>query len=143
MLAGVDQTLGRAAPGECGDHRGGLDEIGPGTDDVRDRTWCHGVIVSQPDAPDGAVIVQRRRVVVAALFSMDPAGRYFYDRGCNTRALVAVAIAAVFSVAAVWVPALTSLSGFAWVIGALLGALLYIVAMGGRSARAVDSQPMA
>jgi NCS1 family nucleobase:cation symporter-1 len=32
-------------------------------------------------------------------------------------------------VATVWVPALGSLSGFAWVIGALLGAAVYLVLM--------------
>lgn len=36
------------------------------------------------------------------------------------RALAAFAIAAVFSVATVWVPALASLTGFAWIIGAVL-----------------------
>ena len=51
-------------------------------------------------------IVQRRSVKVADLFSMDEAGRYFYQRGWNMRALVAIGIAAVFSVAAVWVPEL-------------------------------------
>ena len=79
-------------------------------------------------------IVQRRQVVVADLYSMAPTGRYHYDRGWNVRALVATGVAGIFSVAAVWVPALAALSGFAWVIGALLGAVLYVVAMRGRTA---------
>ena len=74
-------------------------------------------------------IVQRRSIKVADLFSMDEGGRYFYQRGWNTRALIAIGIAAIFSIAAVWVPMLSSLSGFAWVIGAVLGAVLYIAVM--------------
>ena len=51
-------------------------------------------------------IVQRRSIKVADLFSMDEGGRYFYQRGWNMRALIAIGIAAIFSIAAVWVPAL-------------------------------------
>ncbi|MCU1407661.1 MAG: allantoin permease [Glaciihabitans sp.] len=74
-------------------------------------------------------IVQRRSIKVADLFSMSKSGRYFYQRGWNTRALIAIGVAAVFSISAVWIPALTALSGFAWVIGAVIGAVLYIAAM--------------
>lgn len=74
-------------------------------------------------------IIQRRSLKIVDLFSMDPAGRYHYQRGWNTRALIAIAVAAVFSIAAVWVPFLSGLSGFAWVIGALLGAVLYTAVM--------------
>ncbi|MEJ5913930.1 NCS1 family nucleobase:cation symporter-1 [Pseudokineococcus sp. 1T1Z-3] len=78
-------------------------------------------------------VLRRQVLVVDELFSMDPAGRYHYTRGWNVRALVAVAVAGVFSVSAVWVPALALLSGFAWIIGAVLGAALYLVAMRGRA----------
>lgn len=74
-------------------------------------------------------VLRRRQVNVPDLFSMDPAGAYYYDGGWNVRGLVAVGVAAVFSVMTVWVPALGALTGFAWVIGAALGALLYLLAM--------------
>ena len=74
-------------------------------------------------------IVQRRSLNVADLFTMDPKGRYHYAKGWNVRAMIAIAIAAVFSISAVWVPALGKLSGFAWVIGALIGAILYVAVM--------------
>ncbi len=45
--------------------------------------------------------------------------------------MIAFSIAAVFSVLAVWLPALAELSGFAWLLGALLGGLLHWVAMRG------------
>ena len=62
---------------------------------------------------------------------MDPAGRYHYRSGWNLRAIGAFAVAAAFSVATVWVSALEDLSGFAWVIGAAIGGLLYIAVMRG------------
>ena len=88
--------------------------------DPRTALWC---LVAD------YYIVQRRSIKVADLFSMDESGRYFYQKGWNTRALIAIGIAAVFSIAAVWVPELRGLSGFAWVIGALLGAIIYTAVM--------------
>lgn len=52
-------------------------------------------------------------------------GAYHYGNGWNDHALVAFAIAAVFSVAAVWVPMLGQLSGYAWIIGSVLGGVIY------------------
>ena len=71
--------------------------------------------------------MQKRQLDVEALFSENPSGRYFYGNGWNGRALVAVALAALFSVGTVWLPALQSLSGFGWLIGAFLGGLLYVI----------------
>ncbi|GAA2980647.1 NCS1 family nucleobase:cation symporter-1 [Microbacterium terrae] len=74
-------------------------------------------------------LIQRRRLKVADLFTMSPEGRYHYQKGWNVRAIVAVLVAAVFSVAAVWVPVLANLKGFAWVIGAAIGGILYLAVM--------------
>jgi nucleobase:cation symporter-1, NCS1 family len=79
-------------------------------------------------------VVQRRSLRVDAMFTMDPDKPYHYTKGWNYRALIAFGVAACFSVAAVWVPALVELSGFAWVIGALIGGALYIGVMSGRRA---------
>ena len=76
-------------------------------------------------------VIQRRSILVADLFRMDPDARYHYHRGWNVRALVAIAVAAVFSLAAVWVPALEDVSGIAWVLGALVGGALYTAALWG------------
>ncbi|MFY1673465.1 NCS1 family nucleobase:cation symporter-1 [Plantactinospora sp. WMMB334] len=74
-------------------------------------------------------VVQRRTLRVHDMYSMDPAGRYHYTAGWNLRAVGAFLVAAVFSVAAVWVPWLAELSGFAWVIGAIIGAVLHVLVM--------------
>lgn len=71
-------------------------------------------------------IIQRRALKIDDLFTMSRAGRYHYQKGWNLRAILAVGIAAVFSVATVWIPALVQLSGFAWILGAFIGAVLYV-----------------
>jgi NCS1 family nucleobase:cation symporter-1 len=72
-------------------------------------------------------LVQKRELDIDALFSVAPTGRYYYQNGWNRSAIVALAIAALFSVGTVWLPVLQSLSGFGWLIGAFLGGLLYVV----------------
>jgi len=69
--------------------------------------------------------VRRQRLVLKDLYSTDPAGAYAYTRGWNHRALIAFAVAAVFSVSTVWVDALSVLSGYAWLLGAFFGGLIY------------------
>lgn len=52
-------------------------------------------------------------------------GRYHYADGWNSVAVKAFGIAAIFSVATVWVPWFEFLSGYNWVIGAVLGGVIY------------------
>ncbi|MCP8686530.1 NCS1 family nucleobase:cation symporter-1 [Marinobacterium sedimentorum] len=54
-------------------------------------------------------------------------GTYHFGNGWNDNALVAFGIAGAFSVATVWVPLLGQLTGYAWLIGASLGGLIYYV----------------
>lgn len=71
-------------------------------------------------------IIRRRELVVDELFSAEPDGRYHYRSGWNPRAMAAFLVAASFSVATVWVPALAALSGYGWLIGACAGGALYV-----------------
>ncbi|MDP5308056.1 NCS1 family nucleobase:cation symporter-1 [Paracoccus spongiarum] len=77
-------------------------------------------------------VVQKRQLAIDQLFTEDPSGRYHYDGGWNMRAIAAVGIAALFSIGTVWLPALQALSGFGWLIGAVLGGVLYILLCGRR-----------
>ena len=70
-------------------------------------------------------LIKKQEIDIQQLFSTDPGGKYYYNNGWNVRALVALAIAAVFAIATVWHPALSDLSGYGWVIGAALGAVLH------------------
>ncbi|RKS05776.1 NCS1 family nucleobase:cation symporter-1 [Nocardiopsis sp. Huas11] len=72
-------------------------------------------------------LIRRRRMVVSDLYSTSPTGAYHYTRGWNLRALTAFVLASVFSVATVWAPALSGLSGYAWLLGALAGAAAHVV----------------
>ena len=70
-------------------------------------------------------IIKKQELDIQQLFSTDPGGKYYYDGGWNKRALIALAIAAIFAVGTVWHPALSGLGGFGWIIGAALGAILH------------------
>ena len=74
-------------------------------------------------------LVRHQRLNLHDLYSTDPKGTYWFDGGWNRKAVIAFAIAAVFSMLAVWLPGLASLAGFAWVIGAAIGGLLHWVVM--------------
>ncbi len=70
-------------------------------------------------------LVKRQRIAVHEMFSMSPAGRYWYQNGVNRTALFALAPAAVIAVLCVIIPALHVLANFSWFIGVALGAGLY------------------
>ncbi|MDV2858786.1 NCS1 family nucleobase:cation symporter-1 [Oceanimonas sp. CAM02] len=70
-------------------------------------------------------LIKRQSLNMQQLFSRDPNGAYFYQNGWNKKALIAFAMAAVFSIATVWVPALSDLNGYGWMIGAALGGVFY------------------
>lgn len=67
---------------------------------------------------------RKEQLNVDDLYNMD-AGAYHYQNGWNHAAVKAFGLAAIFSVATVWVPWFSFLSGYAWVIGAALGGLIY------------------
>lgn len=75
-------------------------------------------------------LVKKQKLDIQQLFSSDKNGKYYYLNGWNQRALIAFGLGAVFSISSVWVPVLSFLSGYAWVIGACLGGLFYYVLMG-------------
>ncbi|WP_321286222.1 NCS1 family nucleobase:cation symporter-1 [Alcaligenes phenolicus] len=74
-------------------------------------------------------LIRKQRVVVSDLFSLAESGTYYFQNGWNKRAMAAFFLAAVFSVATVWVPALANMAGYGWLIGALLGGVFQYVAM--------------
>lgn len=74
---------------------------------------------------------RNQRLELAGLYNMT-GGAYHYDNGWNGAAVKAFGLAAVFSVATVWVPWFAFLSGYNWVIGAGLGGLVYHLLAKGR-----------
>ncbi len=80
-------------------------------------------------------LVRHKEISLDGLFNASPDGPYYYAGGWNKKAILAFGIAAIFSVATVWVPAFAALSGYGWVIGAVLGGGVHLALM--RSAAAV------
>ncbi|MBS8269383.1 NCS1 family nucleobase:cation symporter-1 [Halomonas litopenaei] len=74
-------------------------------------------------------LIKGRRLDVQALFSSREGDAYTYTNGWNLRAVVAFALAAIFSLATVVVPALQGLAGFGWMMGAALGGAIYYALM--------------
>ncbi|SER82556.1 nucleobase:cation symporter-1, NCS1 family [Vreelandella subterranea] len=70
-------------------------------------------------------LIKRQHLNMQELFSSAPGGAYYYTNGWNTRALIAFGVAALFSISTVLVPALASLNGYGWLMGAGLGGLFY------------------
>ena len=70
-------------------------------------------------------IIKKQKIKESDLYSSSPRGAYYYNDGWNTKAFVAWIIAGVFSVATVWHPSLSGLGGYAWIIGAALGAVIH------------------
>jgi NCS1 family nucleobase:cation symporter-1 len=70
-------------------------------------------------------LIRKGCLDIEHIFSMSPAGLYYYDKGWNRKGMIAFGLAVMFSVATVWVPALAFLSGFSWIMGAAIGAALY------------------
>lgn len=69
-------------------------------------------------------LIRRGNLDLADLYDLK-GGAYHYGNGWNDAAVLAFGIAAVFSVATVWVPVLAALSGYAWLLGAGLGGAIY------------------
>lgn len=67
---------------------------------------------------------RKGQLSVNDLYNME-SGRYHYNDGWNGAAVKAFGLAAIFSVATVWVPWFEFLSGYNWVIGAILGGTIY------------------
>ncbi|UJJ33006.1 NCS1 family nucleobase:cation symporter-1 [Halopseudomonas maritima] len=74
-------------------------------------------------------LVRKQQLNLQDLFSAEPGSSYYFNGGWNRKAMIAFAVASVFSVASVWVPVLSQLHGYAWLLGALLGAVLHYLLM--------------
>ena len=51
-------------------------------------------------------VIKKGNLDIAQIFSASPAGLYYYHKGWNLKAMTAFGLAALFSVATVWLPAL-------------------------------------
>lgn len=74
-------------------------------------------------------LIKNQQIDMDDLFSDKPTGAYYYYKGWNIHGLIAFAIGAVFSLSTVLMPALSSLEGYGFLLGAALGGVSYWVLM--------------
>ena len=72
-------------------------------------------------------IVRKQHIVVDDLYSMDPAGTYWYRKGYNPKAIAAMVPAALIPMLCVIIPSWRGAANYAWFIGMALGFLIYVV----------------
>jgi NCS1 family nucleobase:cation symporter-1 len=82
-------------------------------------------------------LLRRGKVNVLELYTEDPAGAYFYKKGFNPRAIIALVPAACVALLVAFVPALEAAAPFAWFVAAGIAAAVYY-AISDRSRRLDD-----
>ncbi|HET7386199.1 MAG TPA: NCS1 family nucleobase:cation symporter-1 [Arthrobacter sp.] len=89
-------------------------------------------------------MVRKGVVKMSDLYSEDPQGRYYYDKGFNRKSIVCLAISGVVALAVAYLPALSALAHFSWPIGlAIGGGLCYLLKKDEReAARASEPAPV-
>lgn len=70
--------------------------------------------------------IRKQTLDVEHLYSDDPRGKYWYSRGFNIRAVVALVIAGVVALLISQLPQLSALAPFSWFFGAAIGAALHL-----------------
>jgi nucleobase:cation symporter-1, NCS1 family len=70
-------------------------------------------------------LVKRGKLVVDDLYTVSEEGKYWYTKGVNRRAVMALLPAAVIAILCVMLPSLEGAANFSWFIGAGLGAVFY------------------
>jgi nucleobase:cation symporter-1, NCS1 family len=70
-------------------------------------------------------LVKRGKLVVDDLYTVSETGRYWYTKGVNRRAVMALVPAAIIATLCVMLPSLESSANFSWFIGAGLAAAFY------------------
>ncbi|MFJ6415250.1 NCS1 family nucleobase:cation symporter-1 [Paeniglutamicibacter sp. NPDC091659] len=89
-------------------------------------------------------IMRRAKVNIPDLYRTDPKGTYFFTRGVNFRAVIALVVSAVAALILAFSPAFTHLSSFAWFIGSGLGAIVYLaIAKHGQDYKDVSGEEIA
>ncbi|MET0778295.1 MAG: cytosine permease, partial [Pseudomonas mandelii] len=72
-------------------------------------------------------LVRKGQVNVPQLYSEDPNGAYYYNRGVNLRAVAAFIPAALIAIVLALVPGFHLVSPFSWLIGAGIAGMLYLI----------------
>ncbi|NKG20093.1 NCS1 family nucleobase:cation symporter-1 [Paeniglutamicibacter terrestris] len=89
-------------------------------------------------------ILRRAKINIPDLYRSTPKGTYYFTRGVNFRAILALGISAIAALILAFSPALGNVSAFAWFIGSALGAIIYLViAKRGQVHQDIDGEAIA
>ncbi|MEM9243321.1 MAG: cytosine permease [Pseudomonadota bacterium] len=80
---------------------------------------AYGIIVAD------YFLVKKRYINLQMLYSGEKNGDYYYCHGWNWRALTAFVLASAFAIAALSLSSLQFLSGFSWIVSAVVAAVIY------------------
>lgn len=70
-------------------------------------------------------LIKKQNLDIDSLYDESEKSKYYYDNGWNKKTLLSFFIGALFSICTVWIDALSNLSGYGWIIGASIGAVVY------------------
>ena len=84
---------------------------------------------------------RRRQVVIADLYSEDPAGRYWYQGGVNLRAVAAFVPSAALACMVVLWPGAGHLEAYGWLLGTLAAGAIYALIMPREAACGGEGKP--
>jgi len=79
----------------------------------------YGIIIADYYLVRGKIIDQ------TALFDDSPNGKYYYNKGYNVNAVIALVVAGVLTIGMSIIPNFSHLAPFAWPVGVALSAILY------------------
>ncbi|PYI68722.1 nitrate reductase [Arthrobacter livingstonensis] len=89
-------------------------------------------------------ILRKSRINVPALYTQQDSGPYFYQRGVNSKAIIAFIPAALIAIVFGLVPFFSAIADFSWFFGAGIGALVfYVISERNPHAEDVSGDPIA
>lgn len=80
-------------------------------------------------------MVRKQSIDIDALYSDDPNGEYWYYKGFNLKALTALFLSGIISVSFATVPVVSAYAPFSWFIGAIFGAIFYLMLSSRKSSK--------
>ena len=72
-------------------------------------------------------LIRRTRINVMDLYRTSPKGTYYFTRGVNYRAVLALGLSSIISLLLAFLPALHVVGPFAWFLGSGAGAIVYLL----------------
>ena len=81
-------------------------------------------------------LIQRKRLATEDLFTEDPRGKYHFKNGYNPKAIWSLVLTGVLTIILSFAPVFSVLVPFTWLIGAVVGAVLYYLLSRGQRAGA-------